>query len=110
WKLATDDSFMRGQNSSKIGARTNIQVQIGFTPVDNICTAEAIRPANLDQNNFCYFTSTRCCQNIKNVKLTPLTHYLCDGNVRIIFDDNPEQQVLSLEIIGEIGGSAIRSG
>jgi hypothetical protein len=24
WKLATDDSFMRGYNSSKIGARTNI--------------------------------------------------------------------------------------
>ncbi|KAA6358317.1 MAG: hypothetical protein EZS28_046156, partial [Streblomastix strix] len=26
WKLATDDSFMRGYNSSKIGSRTNIQV------------------------------------------------------------------------------------
>jgi hypothetical protein len=26
WKMATDDSFMRGYNSSKMGARTNIQV------------------------------------------------------------------------------------
>ncbi|KAA6370368.1 MAG: hypothetical protein EZS28_034104, partial [Streblomastix strix] len=40
----------------------------------------------------------------------PLTHYLCDGIVRIMFDDNPDPQVLSLEVIGEISGSAIRSG
>ncbi|KAA6391016.1 MAG: hypothetical protein EZS28_013459 [Streblomastix strix] len=110
WKLATDDSFMRGYNSSKIGARTNIQVQLGITPVDNICTDNVIRPDDVDQNNFQYFTSTRCYPNIKNVKLTPLTHYLCDGIVRIMFDDNPEPQVLSLEVIGEISGSAIRSG
>ncbi|KAA6362835.1 MAG: hypothetical protein EZS28_041638, partial [Streblomastix strix] len=104
WKLATDDSFMRGYNSSKIGARTNIQVQLGMTPVNNICTDTAIIPADLDQNNFSYFTSTRCYPNIKNVKLTPLTHYLCDGIVRIMFDDNPDPQVLSLEVIGEISG------
>ncbi|KAA6399000.1 MAG: hypothetical protein EZS28_005472 [Streblomastix strix] len=110
WKLATDDSFMRGYNSSKIGARTNIQVQIGITSIDNICTDNVIRPDDIDQNNFQYFTSTRCYSNIKNVKLTPLTHYLCDGIVRIMFDDNPEPQVLSLEVLGEIGGSAIRSG
>ncbi|KAA6384335.1 MAG: hypothetical protein EZS28_020137 [Streblomastix strix] len=110
WKLATDDSFMRGYNSSKIGARTNIQVQLGMTPVNNICSDTAIIPVDLDQNNFSYFTSTRCYPDIKNVKLTPLTHYLCDGIVRIMFDDNPDPQVLSLEVIGEISGSAIRSG
>ncbi|KAA6380858.1 MAG: hypothetical protein EZS28_023614, partial [Streblomastix strix] len=110
WKLATDDSFMRGYNPSKIGARTNIQVQIGMTPVNDICTDDAIRPVTIDQNDFKYFTSTRSYPNIKNVKLTPLTHSLCDGIVRIMFDDNPEPQVLSLEVIGEIGGSAIRSG
>ncbi|KAA6388565.1 MAG: hypothetical protein EZS28_015907 [Streblomastix strix] len=110
WKLATDDSFMRGYNSSKIGARTNIQVQLGVTPVENICGDDIIRPANVDQNDFKYFTATRCYPNIKNVKLTPLTHYLCDGIVRIMFDDNPDPQVLTLEVIGEIGGSAIRSG
>ncbi|KAA6360914.1 MAG: hypothetical protein EZS28_043559 [Streblomastix strix] len=70
WKLATDDSFMRRYNSSKIGSRTNIQVQLGVTPVENIC----------------------------------------DSIVPIMFDDNPDPQVLTLEVIGEIGGSAIRSG
>ncbi|KAA6365842.1 MAG: hypothetical protein EZS28_038631 [Streblomastix strix] len=68
WKLATDDSFMRGYNSTKIGARTNIQVN-----------------------------------------LTPLLHYLCDAVVRIMFDDAPDPQVLSLEVIGELGGSVVRS-
>ncbi|KAA6380935.1 MAG: hypothetical protein EZS28_023538 [Streblomastix strix] len=110
WKLATDDSFMRGYNSSKIGARINIQVQLDVTPVENICGDDIIRPANVDQNDFKYFTSTRCYPNIRNVKLTPLTHYLCDGIVRIMFDDNPDPQVLTLEVNGEIGGSAIRSG
>ncbi|KAA6384890.1 MAG: hypothetical protein EZS28_019584 [Streblomastix strix] len=110
WKLATDDSFMRGYNSSKIGARTNIQIQIGFKSIDNICTDEPLRPALIDQNDFKYFTSTRCYPNIKNSKLTPLNHYQCDGIVRIMFDDNPDLQVLSLEVIGEIGGSAIRYG
>ncbi|KAA6356643.1 MAG: hypothetical protein EZS28_047830 [Streblomastix strix] len=101
---------MRGYNSTKIGARTNIQVQIGFTPIDNICTDEVIRPDLIDQNDFKYFTSTKCYPHIKIVKLTPLTHYLCDGVVRIMFDDNPDPQVLSLEVIGEIEGSVIRSG
>ncbi|KAA6375166.1 MAG: hypothetical protein EZS28_029306 [Streblomastix strix] len=110
WKLATDDSFMRGYNSSKIGARTNIQVQLGITPVNAICNNDDIRPTLIDQNDFKYFTSTRCYPNIKNVKLSPLTHYLCDGIVRIMFDDNPDPQMLSLEIIGEMRGSAIRSG
>ncbi|KAA6381046.1 MAG: hypothetical protein EZS28_023427 [Streblomastix strix] len=70
WKLATDDSVMRGNNSSKIVASTIIQ----------------------------------------NVKLTSHTHYLCNGTVRIIFDDKPEPYVLSLEAISEKDGSAIRSG
>ncbi|KAA6378524.1 MAG: hypothetical protein EZS28_025948 [Streblomastix strix] len=110
WKLATDDSFMRGYNSSKIGARTNIQDKIGITPVKNICSDDSIRPADVDQNDLQYFTTTRCYPNIKSVKLTPLTHYLCDGIVCIMFYDNPHPQVLTLEVIGEIGGSAIRSG
>ncbi|KAA6387819.1 MAG: hypothetical protein EZS28_016654 [Streblomastix strix] len=49
WKLATDDLFMRGYNSSKIGARTNIQVQLGMTPVNAICTDDQTIPADLDQ-------------------------------------------------------------
>ncbi|KAA6399151.1 MAG: hypothetical protein EZS28_005320 [Streblomastix strix] len=102
WELATDDSFMKRFNSSKIGARTNIQVQIGITPIDNTCIDEGIRSAIIDQNDFKYFTSTRCYLSTKNIQLTPLTHYLCDGIVRIMFDYNPDPQVLSLEIVGEI--------
>ncbi|KAA6389613.1 MAG: hypothetical protein EZS28_014859 [Streblomastix strix] len=56
------------------------------------------------------FYPNRCYPNIKNAKLTPIIHYLCDGIVRIMFDDNPDPQVLSIEDIGEIGGSAIISG
>ncbi|KAA6360888.1 MAG: hypothetical protein EZS28_043585 [Streblomastix strix] len=109
WKSATDDSFMRGYSSSKIGGRTKIQVQLGITLVIDICADDSIRPSNVDQNDFKYFTSTICYPNIKNVKLTPLTHYLCNGIVCKMFDDNPDPQVLTLEVIGEIGGSAIRS-
>ncbi|KAA6403735.1 MAG: hypothetical protein EZS28_000731 [Streblomastix strix] len=110
WKFATEDSFMRGYNLSKLGVRTNIQVQIGFKSIDNICSDEPIRSALIDQIDLKYFKSTRYYPNVKNSKFTPLTYYLCDGIVRIMFDDNPDLQVLSLEVIGEIGGSAIRSG
>ncbi|KAA6362041.1 MAG: hypothetical protein EZS28_042433 [Streblomastix strix] len=50
----------------------------------------------------------QCCP--LQVNLTPLMHYLCDGIVRVLFDDNPDPQVLSMEVIGEIGGSMVRSG
>ncbi|KAA6367375.1 MAG: hypothetical protein EZS28_037098, partial [Streblomastix strix] len=88
WKMATDDSFMRGQNSSKIGARTNIQ----------------------NQNDFKHFISMRSCPDPHQVALTPIMHYLCDAFIRITFDDNPDPQVLSMDVTGEIGGSSIRSG
>ncbi|KAA6392850.1 MAG: hypothetical protein EZS28_011624 [Streblomastix strix] len=65
-KIATDDSFMRGYNSSKIDPH--------------------------------------------QVALTPIMHYLYDAFIRITFDDNPDPQVLSIDVIGEIGGSSIRSG
>ncbi|KAA6378451.1 MAG: hypothetical protein EZS28_026021 [Streblomastix strix] len=110
WKLTTDDSFTRGYNSSKIEARTNVQVKLGITPVDNICVDNIVRPPYIDQNDFKCFTSTRCYPNIKNVKLIPLSYYLIDGIICIMFDDNPDPQVLTLEAIGEKGVSSIRSG
>ncbi|KAA6385081.1 MAG: hypothetical protein EZS28_019391 [Streblomastix strix] len=82
-KLATDYSFMRGYNSSRISARPNI----GY-----------------------FACGTRAYPDPVQVGLTPITHYLCDAIVRIIFDDNPDLQVLSLEVIGEIGGSMVRNG
>ncbi|KAA6395965.1 MAG: hypothetical protein EZS28_008511 [Streblomastix strix] len=44
------------------------------------------------------------------VNLTLLMHYVCNAVVRIMFDDAPDPQVLSLEVIGELGGSVVRSG
>ncbi|KAA6401714.1 MAG: hypothetical protein EZS28_002755 [Streblomastix strix] len=44
------------------------------------------------------------------VNLTSLMHFLSDAVVRIIFDDAPDPQMLSLEVIGEFGGSVVRSG
>ncbi|KAA6399518.1 MAG: hypothetical protein EZS28_004952 [Streblomastix strix] len=37
------------------------------------------------------------------VALTPIMHYLCEAFIRIAFEDNPDPQVLSMDVIGEIG-------
>ncbi|KAA6357554.1 MAG: hypothetical protein EZS28_046920, partial [Streblomastix strix] len=55
-------------------------------------------------------SGTRAYPDPVEVGLTPITHYLCDAIVRIMFDDNPDPQVLSLEVIGEMGGSMVRNG
>ncbi|KAA6371098.1 MAG: hypothetical protein EZS28_033376 [Streblomastix strix] len=47
--------------------------------------------------------------NPVQVGLTPITHYLCDAIVKIMFEDNPDSQVLSFEDIGEMGGSIVRN-
>ncbi|KAA6378923.1 MAG: hypothetical protein EZS28_025553 [Streblomastix strix] len=52
---------------------------------------------------------TRAYPDPVEVGLTPITHYLCDAIVQIMFDDNPDPQVLSLEVIGEMGGSMVRN-
>ncbi|KAA6404260.1 MAG: hypothetical protein EZS28_000218 [Streblomastix strix] len=48
--------------------------------------------------------------NPLQVNLTLLKHYLCEAVVRIIFVDAPDPQVLSMEVIGELGGSVVRNG
>ncbi|KAA6395700.1 MAG: hypothetical protein EZS28_008774 [Streblomastix strix] len=40
----------------------------------------------------------------------PMLHFLCDAIIGVMYDDNPEPQVLNLEVIGEIGGSMITAG
>ncbi|KAA6399369.1 MAG: hypothetical protein EZS28_005106 [Streblomastix strix] len=47
WKLATDDSFMRGYNSSMLGARTNIQVILNGNLTKGVLDSTDI---NKDQN------------------------------------------------------------
>ncbi|KAA6380414.1 MAG: hypothetical protein EZS28_024058 [Streblomastix strix] len=93
WKMATDDSFMRGQNSSKIGIVDTTQLN----PSQN-------------QNDFNHFIGMRSYPDPHQVALTPIMQYLCNAFIRITFNDIPDPQVLSMDVIGEIGGSSVRSG
>ncbi|KAA6380490.1 MAG: hypothetical protein EZS28_023982 [Streblomastix strix] len=113
WKLATDDSFMRGYNSTRVGARTNIQMILHYYIANGIIDNSKVNddtdnPEN--QNNFAGFIGTRSYPISKQIAQTPLVHFLCDSIVRIMFDDAPEPQILNLEVIGEIGGSMIMAG
>ncbi|KAA6364875.1 MAG: hypothetical protein EZS28_039598, partial [Streblomastix strix] len=80
-----------------------------YTYVRGINETRFIKP-DQKQNNFIEFCGTRAYPDPVEVGLTPITHYLCDAIVRIMFDDNPDPQVLSLEVIGEMGGSMVRNG
>ncbi|KAA6339605.1 MAG: hypothetical protein EZS28_052599, partial [Streblomastix strix] len=111
WKMATDDSFMRGYNASKMGARTNIQVSLSGSLTEGIVGTELIkRTADENQNNLISFIATRAYPTPTYAQITPQMHYLCDAIIRFTFDDAPDHQVLNFEIIGEVGGTMIRSG
>ncbi|KAA6380349.1 MAG: hypothetical protein EZS28_024122 [Streblomastix strix] len=109
WKMATDDSFMRGYNSSKMGARTNIQVTLQGSLTPGINENSLLNPGE-NQNNHQIFCATRSHPIPRTAQITPLMHYLCDAIVRVTFDDAPDPQVLTLEVIGEIGGTMVRAG
>ncbi|KAA6356244.1 MAG: hypothetical protein EZS28_048229, partial [Streblomastix strix] len=111
WKMATDDSFMCGYNSSKMGARTNIQVTLQGNLTPGIVDTEDIKfTADENQNNLLQFVATRAFPTPTNAQITPQMHYLCEAISRFTFDDAPDPQVLNYEIIGEIGGTMVRSG
>ncbi|KAA6384455.1 MAG: hypothetical protein EZS28_020020 [Streblomastix strix] len=111
WKMATDDSFMRGYNASKMGARTNIQVSLSGSLTEGIVGTEMIKfAADENQNNLISFIATRAYLTPTYANITPQMHYLCDAIIRFTFDDAPDPQVLNFEIIGEVGGTMIRSG
>ncbi|KAA6387417.1 MAG: hypothetical protein EZS28_017057 [Streblomastix strix] len=109
WKLATDDSFMRGYNSSKLGARTNIQVilhgNLTKAILDNTDTNKEQNQTDLKQ-----FIAMRSYPDPTKASITPMMHYLCDAFMRITFDNNPEPQVLNIDVIGELAGSMINAG
>ncbi|KAA6373218.1 MAG: hypothetical protein EZS28_031254 [Streblomastix strix] len=109
WKIATDDSFIRGYNSSKIGTRTNIQVILNGNLTKGIIDTTQLYPSQ-NQNDFKQFIGMRSYPDPHQVALTPIMHQLRDAFIRITFDDNPDPQVLSMDVIGEIGDSSIRSG
>ncbi|KAA6371953.1 MAG: hypothetical protein EZS28_032520 [Streblomastix strix] len=75
WKLATDDSFMRGYNSSKISARTNTSVILRGKLVRGINETRT-RYIEQKQNDFAEFSGTRAYPDPVEVGLTPITHYL----------------------------------
>ncbi|KAA6387296.1 MAG: hypothetical protein EZS28_017176 [Streblomastix strix] len=62
WKLATNDSFMRGYNSTRIDARTNIQMILHYNIVNGIIDNYKVLntdPATTEnQNNFAGFIRT----------------------------------------------------
>ncbi|KAA6377928.1 MAG: hypothetical protein EZS28_026545 [Streblomastix strix] len=109
WKMATDDSFMCGYNSSKIGTKTNIQVILNGNLTKGIIDTTQLIPSQ-NQNDFKQFIAMRSYPDPHQVALTPIMHYLSDAIIRITFDDNPDPQVLSMDVTGGIGCSSIRSG
>ncbi|KAA6402477.1 MAG: hypothetical protein EZS28_001990 [Streblomastix strix] len=113
-KMTTDDSFKIGYNSSKMRARTYIQVtlQESLTSeiVDNSWILDTVPEFQDDQNNLEQFIATRAYHTTTNAQITSQMQYLCDAIIRFIFDDSFDLQVLNFEIIGEVGGTMIRSG
>ncbi|KAA6386897.1 MAG: hypothetical protein EZS28_017575 [Streblomastix strix] len=87
WKLAADDLFM----------------------LREINETTQLNPS-WNQNDFKQFIGTRAYPDPVEVGLTLITHYLCHATVQIMFDDNHDPQLLSLEVIGEMGGSMVRNG
>ncbi|KAA6402063.1 MAG: hypothetical protein EZS28_002411 [Streblomastix strix] len=76
-------------------------------PVNNFKVLDTDPATTENQNNFAGFIGTRSYPISTQIAQTPLVHLLRDSNVRIMFDDAPESQVLNLEVIGEISGSMI---
>ncbi|KAA6388550.1 MAG: hypothetical protein EZS28_015923 [Streblomastix strix] len=105
---ATDDSFMRGYNSSNIGSRTNKQVIMQGNLTKGIIDTTNINPSQ-NQNDFKQFIGTRAYLDPTKAFITPMMQYLCDTFVRIIFDYSSMSQVLNIEVIGELAGGAIKS-
>ncbi|KAA6389480.1 MAG: hypothetical protein EZS28_014994 [Streblomastix strix] len=56
------------------------------------------------------FMGTRSYPMCWQTGQTPMLHFVCDAIIRVMFDDNPEPQVLNLEVIGEIDCSMITAG
>ncbi|KAA6393852.1 MAG: hypothetical protein EZS28_010620 [Streblomastix strix] len=109
WKMATDESFKSGYNSSKKCIWTSIQVILNGYMTKGIIDTIYINPSQ-NQNDFKQFVGMRCYPDPHQLAQTPIMNYQCYAFIRITFDDNPDPQVLSMDDIQEIGGSSIISG
>ncbi|KAA6393752.1 MAG: hypothetical protein EZS28_010723 [Streblomastix strix] len=108
-KLVSDDSFIQGYKSSKLGSRTKIQVILHGNLTKGILDSSEInKEQNL--NDFKQFIAMRSYPDSTKASFTPMMHYLCDAFVRITFDNNPDPQVLNIDVIGELAGSTINAG
>ncbi|KAA6398886.1 MAG: hypothetical protein EZS28_005586 [Streblomastix strix] len=107
WKLATDDSFMRGCNSSKIGSRTNVLMILQGSLTKGIIDTTNISPSQI-QNDFKQFIGTRAYSDPNNASITPMMHQVCDAFVRIIFDDSSKPQVLNIDVVEELAKAFIQ--
>ncbi|KAA6384394.1 MAG: hypothetical protein EZS28_020082 [Streblomastix strix] len=65
--------------------------------------------ADENQNNLISFIATRAYPTATYAQITPQMHYFGEAFIRFTFDDAPDPQVLNFEIIGEVGGTMIRS-
>ncbi|KAA6397863.1 MAG: hypothetical protein EZS28_006610 [Streblomastix strix] len=104
-KMATDDSFMRGYNASKIGVRTNIQVSLTSYLTEGIVGTELIKfNAEENQKNLISFIATRAYPTPTYAQITPQMHYLLDAIIRFTFDDalDPQEKpVITRKITGK---------
>ncbi|KAA6375646.1 MAG: hypothetical protein EZS28_028825 [Streblomastix strix] len=109
WKLATDDSFMRGYNSSKYGSRTNIQVILHGNLTKGVLDSTDTNK-DQNQNDLKQFISMRSYHDPTKASITTMPHYICEAFVRISFDNNPDPQVLNVDVTGELAGNAVNAG
>ncbi|KAA6391660.1 MAG: hypothetical protein EZS28_012813 [Streblomastix strix] len=108
--IATDDSFIRGYNSSKMSAITNIQITLKGNLNSGIVDADQIKLTPVEnQNNLIQFVATRSFSTPTHAQISPQILYLCDATVRFTFIDALDPQVLNFEIICEIGGTMVRN-
>ncbi|KAA6314495.1 MAG: hypothetical protein EZS28_055575 [Streblomastix strix] len=84
---------MRGNNASKMAARTNIQVILCGCLTSEILDNSQIQDTVLgiedDQNNLVKFIVTRAYTTPTNAQITPQMHYFHDAIIRFPFDDAP---------------------
>ncbi|KAA6373926.1 MAG: hypothetical protein EZS28_030548 [Streblomastix strix] len=81
WKLATDDSFMRGYNSQKLGSRTNVLVILQGNLAKGIIDTSNISPSQI-QSDFQQFIRTRAYLDPHKVFIIPIRQ--CHNNPWVI--------------------------
>ncbi|KAA6357467.1 MAG: hypothetical protein EZS28_047007 [Streblomastix strix] len=113
WKMTTDDSFMKGYNSSKLVAGTNIQVtfqgSLTLGIIDNSQILDTVLGIEYDQKNLKQFIASSAYPTPTNAQISPMM-FLRDVIIRLTFNDALDLQVLNFKILEKVGRTMIRSG